>query len=231
MVTMREGIPFQRYNFFYSDSYMSLSKSFVVFGLVLLVGAPLKSHAATIYVYVDGRGDRLITNQPRGEAGYRLLKKYTADDYFGSASRPGPGTGSLATRRSDYDELILAKARQLGLEPALMKAIVHIESAFDPAAISPKGASGLMQLMPDTAQRYGVTDRFNPVQSLEGGGRYMRDLLLLFNHDTRLALAAYNAGENAVTRYQGIPPFDETRDYVEKVMHLLELYRKEMVGV
>ncbi len=188
--------------------------------------------AATIYVYTDKRGDRLITNQPRSAAeGFRLLKKYQADDYFGTAERPGQRSRALAPRLSDYDELILSKARQLGLEPALMKAIVHAESAFDPRAISPKGATGLMQLMPATAARYGVTDRFNPVQSLEGGGRYMRDLLMLFNHDTRLALAAYNAGENAVARYQGIPPYAETQDYVETVMRLLDLYRKEMLGV
>ena len=210
---------------------MAFSRSVVIALAILTLGLPPVSVAATIYVYVDGRGDRLITNQPRNGPEYRLIRKYSADDYFGTANRPGNASGKLAPRQSDYDQLILTKARQLGLEPALMKAIVHIESAFNPDAISPKGASGLMQLMPATAQRYGVTDRFNPVQSLEGGGRYMRDLLMLFNHDTRLALAAYNAGENAVTRYQGIPPFDETVDYVEKVMQLLELYRKEMVGV
>jgi soluble lytic murein transglycosylase-like protein len=199
--------------------------------MVLSLCYPALGGAATIYVYEDSRGDRLISNQPRTGGGYRLLKKYSADDYFGTARRPAATADFLAPRRSAYDELILSKARQLGLEPALMKAIVHIESAFNPAAISPRGASGLMQLMPATAQRYGVTDRFNPVQSLEGGGRYMRDLLMQFNHDTRLALAAYNAGENAVERYQGVPPYDETRDYIEKVMHMLELYRKEMLGV
>lgn len=191
------------------------------------------SSAAPIYVYIDQKGNRLITDHARSDLkGYQLLRKYQADDYFGTADRPSEGRRSgIKTRASDYDQLILAKAGQLGLEPALLKAIVHIESAFNPRALSPKGARGLMQLMPATAKRYGVSDRSNPVQSLEGGGRYMRDLLRMFNQDTRLALAAYNAGENAVARYQGIPPYEETRNYVELVMKLRDLYRKEMVGV
>ena len=88
-----------------------------------------------------------------------------------------------------------------------------------------------MQLMPATAARYGVTDRFNPNQALNGGGRYMRDLLLMFDHNTELALAAYNAGENAVTRYKGIPPYEETRNYVQLVIQMRDLYRKELLGV
>lgn len=199
----------------------------VVLSLLL---SPL-CQAASIYVYTDENGNRLITDHPRAAGGgYRLLQRYHADDNFGSPDRPARGSDRWRARTSQYDELIQAKARQLGLEPALIKAIIHTESAFNPKAISPKGASGLMQLMPATAERYGVTDRFNPVQSLEGGGRYMRDLLMMFNHDTRLALAAYNAGENAVSRHNGIPPYEETRQYVEKVMYLLDEYRKVLPG-
>ena len=109
--------------------------------------------------------------------------------------------------------------------------MVHVESAFNPEALSPKGAMGLMQLMPATAERYGVTSREDPVASLEGGGRYMYDLLALFDQDLRLALAAYNAGENAVMKYNGIPPYPETRNYVERVIQLLASYRRNLAGV
>ena len=187
--------------------------------------------AAPIYVYVNDKGNRLITDHVRTDLpGYQLLRKYQADDHFGTANRPAAKRAGLRPRASDYDKLIVAKANALGLEPALLKAMIHIESAFNPGAVSPKGASGLMQLMPETARRYGVTDRFSPSQSLEGGGRYVRDLLLMFNHDTRLALAAYNAGENAVTRYNGIPPYSETQQDVELVIQMRALYRKQNVG-
>lgn len=187
--------------------------------------------AASIYVYVDSQGNRLITDSPRSaQGGYKLVKSYIADDNFLDPKRGGKTRRGLKARASDYDKLILAKARELGLEPALLKAIIHIESAFNPTALSPAGAKGLMQLMPATAARYGVTDRTSPEQSLEGGGRYMRDLLQMFKQDTRLALAAYNAGENAVTKYQGIPPYQETQNYVRLVIQMRDIYRKEKAG-
>ena len=209
-------------------NYFINIKAILIFSLLL----PGQLLAASIFVYINTKGDRLITDHPRVDLkGNRLLRTYQADDYFGATDRPSPTAFTPRTRASDYDNLILQKAHQLGLEPALLKAIIHIESAFNPIAESSRGALGLMQLMPDTALRYGVTDRNNPAQSVDGGGRYMRDLLLLFDHDTRLALAAYNAGENAVARYQGIPPYEETRNYVEKVLKLRDMYRKEMIGV
>ena len=157
------------------------------------------------------------------------------DDYFGLADKPSQSNGSysystLEPRKSKFDNLILTKAKTIGLEAALLKAIVHVESSFNPEALSPKGAKGLMQLMPATARRYGVVSRSDPVASLEGGGRYMRDLLVLFDSDLRLALAAYNAGENAVIKYNGIPPYRETQNYVEKVMRLRDKYKKNLVG-
>ena len=189
----------------------------------------LSVEAAGIYVYVDSQGNRLITNRKKDKLqGYTLLKKYQADDYFGSPNRPS--NTKFRTRVSHYDKLIVKKARQLGLEPALLKAMIHTESGFNPDALSPKGAKGLMQLMPATAKRYGVVNRGDPIESLEGGGRYMRDLLLLFDHDIRLALAAYNAGENAVKKYNGIPPYNETENYVKKVIALRDQYRKELIG-
>jgi soluble lytic murein transglycosylase-like protein len=187
------------------------------------------AHGASIYVYVSNSGNRLITDHPRPDLkGYKLLKRYGIDENGDSSS---PRTNNfLRPVKSSFNDLIFSKADQIGLEPALLKAMVHVESAFNPNAISPKGAKGLMQLMPATAKRFGVVERGDPVESLEGGGQYMHYLLSLFNQDTRLALAAYNAGENAVTKYNGIPPYPETQDYVERVIELRNKYRKNLSG-
>jgi soluble lytic murein transglycosylase-like protein len=113
-------------------------------------------------------------------------------------------------------------ANRYGLDENLVKAIVSVESNYNPLAISPKGCKGLMQLHPDTAQRFGVRDIFDPAENIEGGIKYLRFLINYFNQDLQLVLAAYNAGENAVSRYGGIPPYRETRDYVKKVWALYD---------
>ncbi len=114
-------------------------------------------------------------------------------------------------------KMIFNSASNQGVDPALVEAIVAVESAFNPMAVSVKGAMGLMQLMPQTASRYGVADPFDPEQNVSGGVRYLRDLLLRFENLLH-AVAAYNAGERAVLRYQGLPPYPETQDYVRKVL-------------
>jgi soluble lytic murein transglycosylase-like protein len=111
-----------------------------------------------------------------------------------------------------------------GLSPALVKAVVHAESLFDPYAISTKGALGLMQLMPRTADQLGVDDPFNPWQNIEGGTRYLSHLIQRFQGDLSLGLAAYHAGERTVRRYSGIPPYRETRRYVSRVLTLYRHY-------
>jgi soluble lytic murein transglycosylase-like protein len=127
-----------------------------------------------------------------------------------------------AQRSTKYDcdirMLVTRLAPTYGLDPALVNAVIAAESAFDADAVSAKNAKGLMQLMPDTAKRFGVADAFDPEQNLRGGMSYLRFLLDLFNGEASLALAAYNAGEGAVLRYRGIPPYSETRDYVVKVL-------------
>ena len=116
------------------------------------------------------------------------------------------------------------------LSPALISAVIHAESYYNPLAISNKGAVGLMQLMPATAMRYGVNDRQNPEQNVDGGVRYLRDLLVMFDNDLALAVAAYNAGENAViSRGNRIPPFPETQKYVKKVLGLIDKYEREFL--
>jgi hypothetical protein len=118
----------------------------------------------------------------------------------------------------DLERLAEEAARRHGLDPALVRAVVAVESGFQPAAVSPKGAQGLMQLMPATARELGVADPFDAAANLDGGSRYLRSLLARYEGDLAKALAAYNAGMGAVARHRGVPPYAETRQYVQKVL-------------
>ena len=180
--------------------------------------------AAKIYVYQQRDGSRLITDHPRIERGYRLVKIYGVSEagWAATNSRYSPQIRPVPSR---YDPMILTTASRFGVDAALVKAVMHVESGFNPQAVSVKGASGLMQLMPQTATRYGVERIFDPRQNIAGGVKYLRFLLREFDGDTRLALAGYNAGENAVIKHDGVPPFPETRGYVSKVMSLYQRYR------
>ncbi|PIY20834.1 MAG: hypothetical protein COZ12_07950, partial [Deltaproteobacteria bacterium CG_4_10_14_3_um_filter_60_8] len=141
---------------------------------------------------------------------------------FTNISSPGADRRASVFRETGenrYHDAIARYGDQYGVDAKLIAAIVRCESNFDPNAVSPKGAQGLMQLMPDTARQVKVDDPFDPLQNLDGGIRHFRNLLKTFG-DTRLALAAYNAGANAVRKYNGMPPFTETRDYVDTIMSL-----------
>ena len=118
----------------------------------------------------------------------------------------------------DLERLAEEAARRHGLDPALVRAVVAVESGFQPQAVSPKGAKGLMQLMPATARELGVADPFDAAANLDGGSRYLRSLLARYEGDLAKALAAYNAGMGAVARHRGVPPYAETRRYVQKVL-------------
>ena len=131
---------------------------------------------------------------------------------------------TLAVTRADLEALASDVARRHGLDPALVLAVASVESGFQPKAVSPKGAQGLMQLMPATATSLGVADTFDPETNLEGGSRYLAELISLYGGDLTKALAAYNAGPGAVKRHGGVPPYRETRAYVKKV---LERYKKK----
>lgn len=132
-------------------------------------------------------------------------------------SRETPTGASLVP--APFLSHILAAARETDVEPALIHAVITAESGYNPAARSRYGALGLMQLMPGTAKRYGVTNRLDPAQNIQGGARYLRDLMTMFNNDLQLVLAAYNAGEEAVIRYgRRIPPFRATVVFVPRVM-------------
>jgi soluble lytic murein transglycosylase-like protein len=124
----------------------------------------------------------------------------------------------VAAGRGDLRDLARAAATRHGLDPELVLAVVGVESAFEPRAVSPKGARGLMQLMPRTARELGVADAFDAEANLDGGSRYLQALLKRYGGDLRRALSAYNAGPGAVARHGGVPPYPETRDYVRRVM-------------
>ncbi len=127
---------------------------------------------------------------------------------------------------ADYDELISRAARNHQLDSALIRAVIHAESAFNVFAVSRKGAMGLMQLMPSTAKDMGVKNPYRPDENIEGGSRYLAKLLARFDGDIELACAAYNAGPTAVAQYQGIPPYPETQSYVKRVKILMQRYQQ-----
>ncbi len=199
-----------------------------VLASLCLLGFGLCSGArANIYAYTAADGSVSLSNVPADNR-YKIL---VPDHKAAAVVLPLPETGRLPLARagkSRYDQIVEEVARAHGLDGALLHAVISVESHYNPRAVSKKGAAGLMQLMPATAKRYGVSDSFDPAQNLHGGARYLRDLLTLFNSDMSLALAAYNAGENAVIRHGNrIPPIRETRDYVPKV---LGFYRKYLAS-
>jgi soluble lytic murein transglycosylase-like protein len=150
----------------------------------------------------------LFTNVPTREA--RPIPGFPEADEAGVAAR-------AALPSTIYDPYIEQVARENGVSPALIKSVALVESGFDPHAVSGAGAQGLMQLMPTTAREYGVTDAFDPLANLRAGTRHLSKLLTRYDGDLTLALAAYNAGEGAVQRHNGVPAYAETVDYVRKV--------------
>jgi hypothetical protein len=183
-----------------------------------------ESQAIRIYKCVNSKGVH-YTDKPKNSC-YKLI--YQAGASMPSFFSPLDSDSSISIHEKydDYNALIQDVATSTRLEPALLHAVIQTESAYNPNAISPKGAVGLMQLMPATAKRFGVTDRTDATSNVYGGARYLRYLLKLFNNNLRLALAGYNAGENAVKRYGNkIPPYRETKNYVKKVMRLYQTHR------
>ncbi len=178
---------------------------------------------ADIYKYVDKHGRVYLTDRP-SHGGYRRLVK----------TWKGWTTASIAYRnfaknRKKFSPAIAAAARDFELPNALLHAVITAESAYDPDAISTAGAVGLMQLMPGTARRYGVKNRRDPVANVMAGTRYLKDLLAMFDNDLTLAIAAYNAGEQAVINYgHKIPPYTETQVYVQRVLKYYNDYKKTM---
>ena len=182
---------------------------------------------ADLYAYTDENGILNITNVPSTDTRYKLLRKESNGRTW-NKSITSLKTGARHTykRSPGLDNIVQQAAQTHKVDAALVHAVIHAESGFNPNAVSPKGASGLMQLMPATARRYGVQNIFDPQQNVGAGVHYLKDLLKMFGNNPRLALAAYNAGENSVIRFGGIPPYPETTQYVSKVLTLHTRYRK-----
>ena len=207
-------------------------------GLALvLMWTPLPS-IGDIYKYVDENGQICFTDSPLRDSDYSLQWKRDATNVIdqsrgrliasgrrilsNSTRQRSISPEKLTLRRSQYASMIDRAAQRFSLHPELLHAVIRAESAYNANAVSPAGAIGLMQLMPATAARYGVSDIYDPVQNIRGGAQYLRFLLDMFDEDLRLALAGYNAGENAVVKYGNqIPPYPETQQYVRRVMQYL----------
>ena len=169
--------------------------------------------SAQIYSWRDEAGVLTFSNRPRGVPGLALAPV---------KPKPTPEIRPATHRLAGvYDDLIVEHALKHGVRPELVRAVVQVESAFNPLARSPKGALGLMQLMPATARQFNVSNPLNPAENVGAGVAYLRQLLDRYGNNEKLALAAYNAGPGAVDRYgQRVPPFRETRDYVSRVDQL-----------
>src|SRR5579862_507535 len=217
--------------------------------IALAALAHAKLAFADIWAYVDAQGSSHVADY-RVDSRYQLFYKgkttldvpAARDEDRAKATESLAGTLLLAhatdpARTKRYASLIEASAHANGLDPALVKAVMAVESAFEPRAVSDKGAIGLMQVLPETAERYGVrgdarrsgADKlFDPATNVRVGTHYLRDLLVRFENDLSLALAAYNAGEGAVAMHANrVPPFAETRDYVRLVRAVYAIYRPE----
>lgn len=194
---------------------MGLKVAILFTSLLAATGAGAATH---IYTYVDADGVKHFTDMPDNNR-YRLLvlspnEMTQSGDHY---------SANMLARASRYDSIIENAAVSAAVEPNLLRAVIVVESGFNSRAVSKRGAVGLMQLMPATASRFGVSNPYDPLENVHGGARYLKFLMDRFGQNVRLALAAYNAGEEAVDRNGGqIPPFTETMAYVPKV---LKVYR------
>jgi len=197
--------------------------------LLILASGPTVASADRLYMVKDRKGIiTFTTKRPKGGVRYKTLK--SNHPRYSKVSRKGGSRrrrGGFRVLKSQYDKLIKLKSEEQQLNPALVKAVIHIESAFNAKARSPKGAVGLMQLMPATAKRFGVVNRHDPADNITGGVKYLRWLIDHYKGNLRYALAAYNAGEGAVDRAGGIPPYKETINYVQKVTEAFKKYHKQ----
>jgi len=188
--------------------------------LIVFIFVPLLSWA-DIYRYEDAEGVLHFTDAPTDKRFKIFMRDFQKDRRL----RTTFGLGKLLRSPLEFEPIINSCAQEFGVDKSLVKAVIHAESGYNPNALSSKGAAGLMQLMPSTAQDLNVNDSFNPADNIRGGVRYLRFLLDTFKGDEELALAAYNAGLSKVAKYRGIPPYNETRNYVSKVLNYRKTYQ------
>jgi soluble lytic murein transglycosylase-like protein len=195
---------------------MGWKVAFLFASLLAVAGA---GAATRIYSYVDADGVKHFTDMPDNNR-YRLLV-LSPNEVTQSGDRY---SANMLARASQYDAIIEKAAVSAAVEPNLLRAVIVVESGFNSRAVSKRGAVGLMQLMPATASRFGVLNPYDPLENVHGGARYLKFLMDRFGQNVRLALAAYNAGEEAVDRNGGqIPPFTETMAYVPKVLKIYHM--------
>jgi len=192
--------------------------SFLFLSLFLVLWLPTVG-VADVYVYKDKQGVLTFTNVPSHQGFRRVIRE-------GNATLSGSGLAA-----SSYESLIRSASTRHNVDAALIRAIIKVESDFDSSARSHKGATGLMQLMPETGRLHNVADLYDPSDNIEGGVRHLKLLLGKYQGDLELSLAAYNAGIKAVEKHGGIPPFAETRDYVKRVLSYYQTYRADSVQV
>jgi len=190
--------------------------------VLLLLAAP--AAADKIYKYVDRNGTVTYSALKPANRPYQRLEPSCLFSYLGCELSRADWS-HVPLNHTAYREQIEFAARQHGVDPALVRAVVHAESNFNFNAVSRAGAQGLMQLMPDTQKKLGVDNPFNVGQNLDAGTRLFKSLLRKYGNNVRLAAAAYNAGVSAVERYNGVPPYQETKNYVRRVTLLYSRYR------
>lgn len=190
-----------------------------VIQIALLVCAVLPA-SSDIYRYEDDEGIVHFTDAPTDKRFKIFMRDLKKDRQLRTKFRV-----ARSVNPAEYDQIIASTSAKYGVSPSLIKAVIHAESGYNPNAVSPKGASGLMQLMPGTARSLRVSNSFDPRDNVEGGVKYLRFLLDTFRGDVSLALAAYNAGLNKVAKYGGIPPYNETRTYVNRVLAYMQSYQ------
>jgi soluble lytic murein transglycosylase-like protein len=179
-------------------------------GFALVLAVPTVA-SAQIYAWRDASGNWVLSDKPKDPSADTKTYAVTKASSFRTTK------GGATERSARYDALIEENAAVHGVSPHLVRAVIQQESAFNPWALSHKGAMGLMQLMPGTAEELGVTNPYDPSQNIRGGVAYLKGLLTKFSQNVELALAAYNAGPTAVQRYGAVPPYRETRNYVTKI--------------
>jgi len=198
--------------------------TFLILAVVLVASSRAQ---ADIYRFEDEDGVLHFTDTPTDHR----FKIYLRDLKRDKRLRTSFNLSSAGRNPREFEPLIAQSAAEYGVDTALVKAVIHAESSYNPQAVSSKGARGLMQLMPKTAQELKVNDSFNPGENIRGGVRYLRFLLDTFKGDVTLAVAAYNAGLNRVAQYGGVPPYEETRNYVSRVLSLQRSYREQQASV
>jgi soluble lytic murein transglycosylase-like protein len=193
---------------------------------------PRRVVSGQVYSYIKDGVRHYTSARPRGGTQVASLRtiKYSYIETCFACGNPSVDFGRLRLNTGAYQAEIAAAAREFGVEEAVIRAIMHAESSYNPLALSHAGAQGLMQLMPATARRFGVSDSYNAGQNIRGGTQYLAWLLKRFNGNLTLAAAGYNAGEGAVDRHGGVPPYKETQRYVERVAVLADRYRQAVAA-